>query len=587
MKRRLVAIALVIVCLVEGCGLPLVNRNDSNVWKNEREAIITFWKPNFARGTVYNASTSNKTDILTYSDEQIDKYIEMLKYCGFTGVQLTDMCAAWAGVSGYEFAQQQMRKFADSAHKHNMSVTLWVWGAEFSSFGWTDRDARYLTYEYETGHDDPAVMATFEKYYDIYAELADCSDRVIMHFYDPGNLISESEVNFFAKMFRDKVLAKNKNIDFGISCWHDSTSPESLLDGLGNDITLYETAHPGNDWEAEQIRKIVKEGGARLGTWSWGTAEREVDQLAQWNYNAEYIKNTYISMAQFDSIMSSSYWSEMDSYHVLNVFSLYAAGHLLQDFSQDTDALTLEVSEAAVGPEAAEQFARVLRLVEKARSGATKASMDWESEEYILANEKYPYDEILADCEELIPFVEELISSGAESYELPLPISLKDLLRLIVPHLEQIRQFAQFRKDYDTLLADMNNGKITLSEFEERIEAIGNPIPEYNATIGLWGQPEARTQRLMVIDACKRYGVDYPIYPEYDSLRKSRIYSEVILRQLQRDYATGIDSYQYTCAYGEEETFRLMDEMVDEGLLYKDEDVYYLTNWNDYRYNFN
>lgn len=587
MKKKVVAVLLAVMCLLEGCGIPFLNRNSSTAWMPEREAIITFWKPNYARGTVYNAATSNLTDILSYSDEQIDKYIEMLKFCGFTGVQLTDMCSAWSGVSGYEFANQQIRKFAESTHKHGMKATLWVWGAEFSSFGWVDKEAKYVAFDLENGYDDPEIVSTFEKYYDIYASLADCVDRVIMHFYDPGNLVHSSDVVYFAEMFRKKVMAKNPKIDFGVSCWRADTKASDYLEAMGSEITIYETARPSSISEAEDLRREVKESGASLGVWSWGTVEREVDQLAQWNYNADFIKNTYNCMAYFDSIMKPEYWSEMDSYHVLNVFSLYTAGHLLQDYSQDTDKLTLEVATATVGPENAEKFSKVLRLVEKARTGSTIDTMDWEGENYVLLSEAYPYDEILTECDELIPFVNELIDSKMESYELPLPISLCDLLRLILPHLNQIKEFAQFRKDYDALISSMDSKQISLADFELKITEIGEPISEYNATIGLWGQPEARAQRLLVLDACEKYGVDYPIYSTFDSLRKYRIYSELMTEQLGYSSPKGMTSYQYTCAYGEEETFRLMDEMVDEGILYKDGDLYYLSNWEDYIYNFN
>lgn len=588
MKKRIIAIALIVACLLQGCSLPnIIKQPKSSGWIPEREAIITLWKPNYARGTVYNAATSNLTDVLSYSDEQIHKYVEMLKFCGFTGIQVTDMCSAWSGVSGYEFATQQIRKFADAAHDLDMKFTLWVWGAEFSAFGWADNKAQYKALDGSLASKDPDVIATFEKYYDIYASLADCSDRVIMHFYDPGNLTDTDDIVFFAKMFKDKVLAVNPKIDFGISCWNANIDKADTVAALGNDITFYESAHPSGDEEAKLFRGRTVELGTRLGTWSWGTIERETDQLAQWNFNAEFIKNTYMNMARFDSVRQPSYWSEMDAYHVLNVFSLYVAGHLLQDFSQSTDDLTLAVSKATVGEKNAEQFAKVLRLVEKARTGANESEMDWEGENYVLLSDSYPYEEIISECDELIPFVHDLIDEGIESSELPLPISLCDLLRLTIPHLEQIKQYAEFRRDYASLLSDMESGTVSKEEFLARISEIGEPIPEYNATIGLWGQPEARAQRLLVLEACEKYGVEAPTYASYDSLRKYRIYSELMSFQLGKDYPVLRDTYQYTCAYGEEETGKLMEEMVAEGILSKENNLYYLTDWENYKYNFN
>ena len=103
-----------------------------------------------------------------------------------------------------------------------MKFTLWVWGAKFSGFAWTDDTVSYEAGESGFAYDNPQTLATFEKYYSIYAELADCCDRVISHYYDPGELTLAEDVAFFAKMLRDKFLAVNPDIDFGVSCWVDA-----------------------------------------------------------------------------------------------------------------------------------------------------------------------------------------------------------------------------------------------------------------------------------------------------------------------------------------------------------------------------
>ena len=65
-------------------------------WMVERETITCLWKTNVARGQYFNTQASLKSEILTYSDDQLYEYVKMLKACGFTGVQVTDMCSAWA-----------------------------------------------------------------------------------------------------------------------------------------------------------------------------------------------------------------------------------------------------------------------------------------------------------------------------------------------------------------------------------------------------------------------------------------------------------------------------------------------------------
>ena len=112
----------------------------TNPWIEEREAIVTLWNVNFTRGVYMNEATSLKNNILDYSEEQIYEYVKMLKYCGFTGVQATDMCSAWAGTDGYEATHEKIRMMADAAHSLGMKFTLWVWGQiSMGLAGWTTR----------------------------------------------------------------------------------------------------------------------------------------------------------------------------------------------------------------------------------------------------------------------------------------------------------------------------------------------------------------------------------------------------------------------------------------------------------------
>ena len=67
---------------------------------------------------------------------------------------------------GYEFVQQRIRFMADAAHSLGMKFTLWVWGAEFTGYGWVDDTVEYFDYsKYVYSYEDPKALATFEKYY--------------------------------------------------------------------------------------------------------------------------------------------------------------------------------------------------------------------------------------------------------------------------------------------------------------------------------------------------------------------------------------------------------------------------------------
>ncbi|RKJ21345.1 hypothetical protein D7X48_05155 [bacterium D16-50] len=559
---------------------------EQEAWMPEREAIVVLWNVNYTRGVNLSEAVSLKNNLLDYTEEQLYEYVKMLKFCGFTGVQVTDMCSAWAGADSYRTTHEKLRMIADAAHSLDMKFTLWVWGAKFSGFAWTDDTVSYEAGESGFAYDNPQTLATFEKYYSIYAELADCCDRVISHYYDPGELTLAEDVAFFAKMLRDKFLAVNPDIDFGVSCWVDAYNKGSLVRALGNDITLYEGVFRDENGN-EKFRKEIAAFGTRLGTWAWNTCEMEIDQMAQMNFNMDIIRETYQTSREYDGICKPTYWSEMDSNHVLNAFSLYCAGQLLVDPDMDPDILYARLSEAVVGQEYGDAFVQMLRLIQDARSGSTWSQYWWSSEDYILKSEVYPAESILERCNTYIPILQEMIDKGIESRAFPLPIGLEEVLRMMLPHLEQIKGYAQFRIGLGELEEEWRQGAFGES-LAERLREIAKPIPDYNTVVGVWGQVEARAQREMVLDFCRRTQVEVPIYPEWDRQRKNYIYGQMATDQkgLQEPLKVWAPYYQYGLAFGEE-TERLVQELTEEGLLIRNEDgSVSLVDWERYRYHF-
>lgn len=564
--------------------------SEENPWIEEREAIITLWNINYSRGIFLNNSTSLKNDIMSFSEEQLYEYVKMLKYCGFTGIQVTDMCSAWSGAGSYEYVHERIRILADAAHSLDMKFTLWVWGAEFTGYGWVDNSVTYSSVGYEFAYQNPEVIATFEKYYSIYAELADCCDRVIAHYYDPGQLTYSEDVAYFARMLAEKFRAVNPDIDFGISCWVDNFDKNEFIRQLGNNITLYENGHHDNLNDYVDFRSFCVRSGCRLGTWAWNTCEMEIDQLAQMNFNPHIIQSVYQSAMQYDEIMKPQYWSEMDSYHVLNVFSLYCAGQLLIDPSRQPEDLTYEVALAAVGSEYADAFADILELIEDARSGESWDTYWWSSEDYILKSADYPAEDILTRCEKAIPLLQEMIDSGLQANTLPLPLELTDVLQLIMPHLQQIKAYAEFRVGF-AQAEDMLAEGAAPADIQAQINAISTPISEYNTIIGAWGQIEARAQQELLYEFCTENNLEMPLDATLERESKFRIYSEFITNQKGKQYPVYLYApyYQYGLAYGSETTTRLINELVEEGLLTLDETTQgvCLTDWEHYAYSFN
>lgn len=565
------------------------NIETQDAWIEEREATIVLWNINYNRGFYLNGDTTLENSIMDLSEEQLYEYVKMLKFCGYTGIQLTEMCSAWAGAGGYEAVHEKIRSLADAAHSLDMKVTLWVWGAEFTGYGWVDPTVTYNAAEYDYAYQNPEVVATFEKYYSIYAELADCCDRLIGHFYDPGNLSQSEDIGFFSRLLRDKFYAVNPDIDFGVSCWVDVFDKSVFVKELGNDITLYECGHHDEEGDYPKFRSFVAANECRLGTWAWNTCEMEIDQLAQMNFNRDIIRSVYQTARKYDTVYETSYWSEMDSYHVLNVFSLYCAGQMLINPDIEDGVLMEQLCEAAVGEEYARALAEMLLLLQEARSGSSWDTYFWSREDYILKSDFYPAAEILEKCNQYLPVLDEMIEKKIESNTLPLPISLNQLLQMMRPHLLQIRAFAQFRMDLEELQTQYAAGA-DLEQLADKLYEIGTPIESYHVIEGTWGQIEARAQRELIVAFCNETGIELPIYGSYDEHRKSFIYAQFAMYQRgkKEPYEIGAPYYQYGVAYGTEETQRLVEEMVEDGLLIRTpEDKLYLTNWKNYSYHFN
>ena len=63
-------------------------------WVAEREATVCTWKFDYDRGYVGNMSVSLINDFMCLSARQLRDYAKMIKACGFTGIQVMDICAA-------------------------------------------------------------------------------------------------------------------------------------------------------------------------------------------------------------------------------------------------------------------------------------------------------------------------------------------------------------------------------------------------------------------------------------------------------------------------------------------------------------
>lgn len=546
-----------------------------NPWMEEREPIICLWKTNVPRGQYFNTNANLNSEILTYSDEDLLSYVKMMKYCGFTGIQVTDMCSAWAMYGNYEFVHQRLRFMADAAHSLGMKFTLWVWGAEFTGYGWTDTSVEYYDYgKYGYSYEDPYAVASFAKYYSIYSELADCSDRVIMHFDDPSNIHDVESIAFYAKMFREMVREINPDIDFGVSDYTNKYDLEYIYNHLEGDVTFYSGAQTNVDYSSDSFRKklIGKEAG--YGIWSWNLGENEIDQLAWMNVNAKLIKNVYLWSQEFDPFLKPTYWSEMDSYHILNLFSLYAEGHLLQDPTLDPDALLMQVSKDLVGDAYAVEMFEILDIIQDARTGESWETFRWGRSDWLPLSENYPTEDILERSQVSIKILDEMIENVPTETVIPLPVTVKELLEMIRPHLKQINDFAVFRSELASLKEDYSNG-LDKASLEERVKLISKPIPNYDVVVGVWGQPEALAQYTLLEEFCTEAGVEMPLNPLSVYYRKQYIYEEMIAYQKESDTVLCFNEnggLLQSIVFGDEASKQIVNMLEADGLVVRNED---------------
>ena len=564
--------------------------SENSPWIKEREATVCTWKFDYNRGFISNMSVSLINDFITLSARQLGNYAEMMRRCGFTGIQVTDICAAWRANGSWESVHDKYKILADECHKRGMKFTVWCWAAEFSGHGWFDPEAVYRNEDPEKpACEDPRVRAVFNKYYDIYADLAPYADRVIAHFFDPGRLKDIESILYFIRLFADKFRAKNPNVKIAVDTWGcPADYPQQLVDAGMKDIMLMELPFLPV-WKQEgkraAFRRGVKDLGCDLGVWGWYTADYEIDQQPLLVVNGRVLKDVYNRVReQGDSILVPSYWSELDSYHILNFFSMYASGHLLIDPEADPDLLLHESAAAITGnnPQNTAALLSVLELIRDARSGDTWESYWWSEPDYVLTHENH--ENILPRADHAIDALRELIRQEEPADGIPFPITRRQLYSLILPHLYQIRQYAEFCRGMEDVRRAHERGE-ERAHVQKMLNDLPFDIPEYNTVTGLWGQVEAFVAHKTLAAFCEQNGYRKPDRnPSVKYIHKRRFIDHLIVRQRACKEQLFVRTRFYEDDYiGAAYAAELMDELTAEGVLVKNGNgEYALANYADY-----
>ena len=567
--------------------IPETHQSESP-WIVRREWTICPWTPNNVQGSFYNEHADNRPNIWLYSDEQVARYVEMFDWFGFSGCQLMETCYSYSLMGSPEAFQSRQKRFAECIRANGQDVTLWVWAMEFNKFGWVDPDVTYIAEKGKTAFEDPKVRAGFEKYYNHYAKLAPEVDLLIAHCYDPGALTNRADVFQYMRLLRDKFRAQNPKVEFAVDFWAAGSPAEymqQLIDNGFGDSLLLESSLPHlfPPGKREALHEEAKKRNLKLGVWGWYTAEMESDQMPMFHVNAQLLKDFYGRVKNgAHQVQPLTYWSEMEAYHLLNIFTMYASSQLLWNPDRDPHEILREIAEGIWGPRNGPTILEVLELVQDVRSGPTWDTYWWRSGGHRLGTD-YPEDD-LRRTEIALSKLEQMKTDERFVPKLPLPFPPQTFVELIIPHLKQIRHFAEFRIEVAKVRAAAH-AQASKEELTRMARTAWKPVPEFNTWIGTFGQAEALQQEIILQKLAKELAIEIEP-PEWLRARDAdRLW--LCLQKKQRSSPTvwqfhprEITQFHWTV----EKLTDRVERLAEDGCVKKaGEDVYQLSNWMDFR----
>jgi len=482
----------------------------SHPWIPCREWTICPWTPQDVRGNFYNPFADKRMNLLLYSDERLARYVEMFDWFGFSGSQLMETCYTYSQFGSVEAAQDWQKRVIRCLRENGQDVTLWAWTAAFSGFGWQEPDAVYTPQPGVKAIDDPAVRRVFEKYYRRYAELAPLVDRFVAHFYDPGGLSEQSDVFDYMRLLESMLTERNPRIQMAVDCW--AAGPKYFADLAQNGFSHYlllpvsfPEAYPGDT--REQIHRTASELGLHLGIWGWYTPEYETDQLASLYVNASVLREVYSGIRACARTHPIEYWSEMEAHHLNNVYSMYVAAQLLWDPDRDPHEALAEFTDAVWGPQNGPAVLAALRLIEDVRSGPSWDTYWWTRPGHRVGTDNAADD--LKRAEDSLETLRPMQDDAAYVCKLPLPYPRGTFIELMLPHLEQIRHFAQFRLGIEAVRQAAARG-VSKDELAAMLTRAWQPVPEFTTWVGVFGNQELRAQKAAVAQVASELGLTVP-----------------------------------------------------------------------------
>ena len=234
----------------------------------------------------------------------------------------------------------------------------------------------------------------------------------------------------------------------------------------------------------------------------------------------------------------------------------------------------------------AERLLYVLELIRDARSGDSWDSYWWTEPGYVLKHGDA--ENIFSRSDNAINALNELIQRPEPSDGIAFPITRRQLYKLILPHLYQIKQFACFRCGLEELKRSAEEG-VSKEELQSKVNNLPYEIPEYNCVTGLWGQSEARCAYELLSQFCRKNGLHTPDRsPSVRFAFKRRLIDRLTVEQRGKTERVRVQASFYEGGMPDADFIRsLLDGLTAEKVLEKDEDGRYsLADWENYRFDF-
>jgi hypothetical protein len=313
----------------------------------------------------------------------------------------------------------------------------------------------------------------------------------------------------------------------------------------------------------------------------------ETDQASNMHVNGHLLKE-YITAARdgAERILPATYWSEMEAYHLANIYTTYQVAQLLWNPDADPDRLLDEIANAIWGPRDAPSVLEALRLIEEMRTGKT-----WMSYWHNSPSRTDGSDDPAADARRAADCLNKLagLLQPDPTYvpKITLPVSRRDLLLVMLPHLEQIRRFAEFRLEMNRIKLAHEAGA-DKGAIRQRLAEAWKPVPDFDTWIGVYGQTESWRQEKLIRRFCKEAGIDPPLPPKWKisrdafrALQKIENHQRVSPDVLLMDHEEIASEFSLDADYAR----MLMEKLEEEGWVERVEGTQYrLVNWKDIAY---